>query len=133
MVRTMYDFINDVYNIYDKKPDTQNTIRIIPQEGIKYYKTNVVYYDKQDNKINYKINLAGANKDLLSVFVIKNNNMIVIDLPDKNKNTKSYRLEFNISDKYDLSSIQSEFKDGILSITLFNKEHDDNITKVEIK
>ena len=120
---------NYITKTFDRLFNNVFSSPILWNENDYYTKT---YYESNENKLFYNIELPGIKKENLKVTV--NNNIVKIKAKKFNKDNKetfNFNKTLSIPSIYDLLSLKAELSNGILEISL-NKIKSDN-KEIEIK
>lgn len=127
MFRSVFstDWLDDFENDFINKKDLFNYRSFSPVKSF----TSVV---NDDGNLELSINAVGHDPDDIEINSTKSRVTVKSEYDGDNPLISSIDFSFKISEKFDSSTANASFKNGILTI-LFNPFDDERPTKVKIK
>ena len=86
-------------------------------------------FDEKDGVITLRVLMAGAKKAGIRVYVKENKYLCISYVDGKNGDFYDFDKSWSLPDGIDAGGIESEYKDGVLTVTLPKKKS----TETEIK
>lgn len=109
-------------------------------ENILSMDRNLKVYE-EDGKVNYLVQVAGFNRDEITLELDEINNVLTVSAEQKDESdnrylSRSFETSLNLDDNLDPDTLDAKLENGILHITIAYKqgqEGNNNFRSIEIK